>query len=163
MNKWTIIHRDNLKRWRAWDWEKQDCELEDEHGVCRERIRQIRKSVGAPPSPNRYRKRTAMRYQITQKFKAGVPARIEVVARVLGISRHYASALMQQAGIPANSDARIYDWAKVDWAKPNRVIGNELGCQVQVVASYRYIHHKPHPEERMGAWLIGKPRNRRTR
>ena len=41
-----------LAKWRRWDWTKQDIELARETGLSKERIRRVRKFLGAPKSPH---------------------------------------------------------------------------------------------------------------
>ncbi len=43
-----LAHKASLAKWAKWDWTKRDFELADETGRSRERIRQVRKMVGAP-------------------------------------------------------------------------------------------------------------------
>jgi len=51
----------NLAKWRSWDWTKQDAELARETGLTRERIRQIRRLLGAPKSLHHNRHPTQSR------------------------------------------------------------------------------------------------------
>ena len=46
-----------LAKWSKVDWSKLNCELADETGLSRERIRQIRQRVGAPKPTHRSRRR----------------------------------------------------------------------------------------------------------
>ena len=46
-------------RWGSLDWEKQDAVLAAELGVTRERVRQVRKELGEPPSPSHRQHRNA--------------------------------------------------------------------------------------------------------
>ena len=46
-----------LAKWSKVDWSKQNCELADEIGLSQERIRQIRRQLGAPNPTHHDRKR----------------------------------------------------------------------------------------------------------
>ena len=45
-----------LAKWSKVDWSKQNCELADEMGLSRERIRQIRQEVGASKPTHLHRR-----------------------------------------------------------------------------------------------------------
>ena len=56
----------STQRRDSWDWEKQDIELSEIHGLTRERIRQIRKALGMPQSPAFKFHRRAQRIEKTR-------------------------------------------------------------------------------------------------
>jgi hypothetical protein len=56
---WQLLHRANLARWSQWAWSKTDTELAEEHGVCRERVRQIRLEIGARKAAHPHQSRKA--------------------------------------------------------------------------------------------------------
>ena len=46
-----------LAKWSKVDWSKQNCELADEMGLSRERIRQVRQQIGAPKATHHHQVR----------------------------------------------------------------------------------------------------------
>lgn len=101
----------NLAERRQWDWTLQNCELAQIHGLDRERIRQIRKQVGAPQFPSGWHRHRVSGSRALAKlgyqFPAGVPARAADVSRALGVVGIKRSrVLMKEAGIPV-IDARF--------------------------------------------------------
>ena len=139
--------------WRTWDWSRQDFELADEHGISRERVRQIRTEFGFPASA-RYR---CHRDSGELRFQAAFgderpPLTAMAVAELLGIGTSWACQLMKRFGMPNVDPQALYDWDAQDWRKPTRVIAAETGATRVTVSAERRRGNRGPSAEPWGAW-----------
>ncbi|MGO8928293.1 MAG: hypothetical protein ACLQU3_15605 [Limisphaerales bacterium] len=110
-----------LAKWSKVDWSKLNCELADETGLSRERIRQIRQRVGAPKPTHRSRRRkTAKALQWAkdnlEKLKGLSKAEL---TRKYGISRYPGSALKEFLKPFVRDGRRKHRWDLMNFRLPD--------------------------------------------
>jgi len=126
MSSQEEIRNLNLEKWKKWDWEKQDIALAREHGLSRERIRQIRKIVGAPQSPTFHQWTDPLHKRIAEKvsnYDWMTKNNIEIIKKYnLDCSSGYLSSLRKQFGKPRSVrkfyfERQLPKWENVDWCQ----------------------------------------------
>ena len=132
-----------LAKWSKVDWSKQDCELADEMGLCRERIRQIRKQVGAPkPTHHRRVRKTAQALQWAKdnldKLKGLSWAELR---RKYGLPRHWRGSPLYQFLKPFLRDGslnRKHRWDLMNFSLPNRDLERIWRLPYNMAGPYRF-------------------------
>jgi predicted DNA-binding protein YlxM (UPF0122 family) len=129
-----------------YDWEKQDIELAEEHGLSRERIRQLRNKLGMPKPPN-YKKHRNAPYQKLLTFSDDVwrTHSNRELADLVGLtSENSVSILRRKYKKPKNLNRKTKPskYKDIDWTKSAEEIAENLN--VTRVAVYmmrrRFIH-----------------------
>lgn len=131
----------------TWDWKQRDVDLAKEHGVCRERVRQYRRSLGKPNSDFHHK-------TVTQIAFAKIASQIDTSqtqkanAEKLGVSLHVLHLYAKQNSLRFDRYNSKYDWKSVDWSLSNIEIQKKLNCHISQVANFRkkYAPHtiRPH-------------------
>ena len=137
-----------LAKWSKLDWSKQDVELADEMGLSRERIRQIRKQVGAPePTHHRRSRKTAQALQWAKdkldKFKGLSAAELR---RKYGLSRYWQTGLLYQFLKPLLRDGRRirkHPWDLMNFRLPNRGLERIWRLPYNLAGLYRWRKRRP--------------------
>jgi len=150
--------------WKNIDWAgMQDATIARRVGRSRERVRQVRLRLGAPPAawgrsgkPDdlaaavaRLREDAALRRDVV----AGVLTR-EALSLALGCSFHLACRACRCVGLRVRTSRLAGRWAAMrqaaDWRLGNLALARIWGASPQVVASMRLNWHKRRPLWRSG-------------
>jgi len=121
------------------DWSRIDAELAREHGVTRERIRQLRKEVCLPSS------RSIPRGSALKLDSVDWSQPNRVIAGQLGVTEGCISVLRKKhrkPGAPRKQISRkvlSVDWPKMDWRKPVSQIARETGVTVVTVYAIKSV------------------------
>lgn len=139
-------HNDPDPKWDGVDWSRTNKEIAAELGVSRQRVDQIRRKRGMPPSSGVHN--PALMRSIVELAETLTP---RLIARRLGVSRNTVYYHLQRAGVKA-VDARKaprraawkYDWDSVDWEnETDAEIGRRFGCAGATVTQFRKRTGKP--------------------
>jgi len=130
-----------LAKWRAWDWTKQNVELAAETGLSTERIRQIRRILGAPPSPYHLQRPAVRRLLAWAK---------DNLDKLRGMTWR---EIQQMHGLDVARGGRLYDflrqhkvcrfgnlrhpWDQMNFELPSSVLQRVWKLPRNMVASYR--------------------------
>src|SRR6266404_4031668 len=132
-----------------WDWTKQDVHLAIEHKLTRERIRQIRKFMGAPQSPTHkkqiYTKTFETRSYIEQDrdtyaklFKEHTLTELaEILSTSITTVHHWAKDFGFKVRRAMGN--RKYPWEVFDWDLPTHILGKIWGVKYQSYTSYHRL------------------------
>ena len=143
-----------LAKWSKVDWSKQNCELADEMGLSRERIRQIRQQVGAPKSPHHLRMRkTAAALQWAKdnldKLRGWSGAELE---RKYGLSPHWQHGPLYQFLKPFLRNGRRirkHRWDLMNLRLPDRDLERIWRLPYNMSRTYRQRKRRPPPMWRL--------------
>jgi len=133
--------------WSAVDWVLQDIQLAEEHGVSRERVRQVRSVYGGGVMPDGYRKRTGVTagQRIVAMETEGKT--MAEVARAAGCGKAYAGVALRKAGkkyrLLPKGNAR-YDWGLLpaDWMdRTDKEMATMIGASGPAVVTQWRIRH----------------------
>jgi len=125
----TKLRLANERKWRLWDWSKQDIELCGDHGITRERVRQIRKLLGKPKSLlyKKFRKTRAVKRlfqdlvpQVQNKSFSEILKHKEI--KRLNLGRCSIRNHLKAAGIPFRKDNVKWIPEEVNWHLPNCIL-----------------------------------------
>jgi hypothetical protein len=112
-----------LARWSKVDWSKQNCELADEVGLSRERIRKIRQRLGAP-KPTHLHRRIRKSAQALQWAKDNLEKlkglSLSELGRKYGLSRWQGSAVYQFLKPFLRNGRRKHRWDLMNFRLPNQ-------------------------------------------
>jgi hypothetical protein len=129
-----------LAKWSKVDWSKQNCELADERGLSQERVRQVRKQLGAPKPthPDRKRKtRQVMQWakENLEELKGLSPAEL---GRKYGISSRWRGGPLYLFLKPFLRDSkRKPPWHRIDFRLPNRDLARIWRLPPNLVSKHR--------------------------
>jgi hypothetical protein len=137
-------------KWSKVDWSKQDCELADEMGRSRERIRQIRKRLGAPKSthPRRAHKSVAALQWAEDNLDNLKGLSGAELGRKYGLSRHWQHGLIYQFLKPFLRDGkriRKHRWDLMNFRLPARDLERIWRLPNNMSRSYRQRKRYPPP------------------
>lgn len=122
----------SLFDWRKVDWHHQcDCDIAGALGCSRERVRQQRRKL-APETHSGSIRRTRRE---TEWASVNFLRSSSVIAAEMKVSDWIVSEMRRKLAphTIGKFEGPVYDWSKVDWTKPKRVIAAELGCNVGTV------------------------------
>ena len=145
---WQLQRKAFLAKWSKLDWSKQDCELADEVGLSRERIRVIRQQVGAPKSTHHHRLRktaAALQWAKTNLDKLKGLSGAEV-GRKYGLSRYWRTGPLCKFLQPFLRDGRHirnHRWDLMNFRLPNRDLERIWRLPRNMVAAYRSRKRRP--------------------
>lgn len=134
----------------TWDWTQRDVDLAKEHGVCRERVRQFRRSLGKPNAIFHGMTKRVIAINLVMD-KLDTKKSISHNAKALGVSLPTLRRRSKQIGAHFVHGLSKYDWDAVDWSKRNCDIAMELGCHEVGVATRRK-KHAPHTVRPIFDW-----------
>jgi AraC-like DNA-binding protein len=126
--------------WGTVDWNLQDIEIARQHGISRERVRQVRKKMGVGKSPRFHCRRDSMLSTLRDMDTSGLT--LEQIAEKAGCSEGYAlQVLRREKKAFVKVDRRVggkYDWDSADWSKSDEEVARILGVKNSgVVTQYR--------------------------
>ena len=143
-----LRHRASLAKWSKVDWSKQNCELVDEMGLSRERIRQIRQQVGAPkPTPGHprmHKSAQALQWakENLEKLKGLSRAELE---RKYGLSRWQGSAVSQFLKPFLRNGRRKHRWDLMNFRLPNQDLERIWRLPYNMVGPHRVLKQLQRP------------------
>jgi len=112
-----------LAKWSKVDWSKQNCELADELGLSRERMRKIRQQVGAP-KPTHLHRRIRKSAEALQWAKDNLDKLRGLswaeLRRKYGLSRWRGNAVYQFLKPFLRNGRRKHRWDLMNFRLPNR-------------------------------------------
>src|SRR2546430_12398871 len=136
--------------WKRVDWRKQDGVIAQTMEIPGDRVRQVRKMLGAPPPANPYR------HRVTNARLATVEARraelkglnLKNAARLLGFKNSPSPAVLQMLKDShlVVDGRRKHPWSKMNFELPNMTLERIWKLPEQKAAHYRYLNR------------LGKPR-----
>jgi hypothetical protein len=137
-------------KWSKVDWSKQNCELADETGLSRERIRQIRQQVAAPKATHSCRRRkTAEGLQWAKdnldKLKGLSAAEL---GRKYGLSGGWRGGPLYSFLKPFLRDGRRvrkHRWDLMDFRLPDRNLERIWKLPFGLARAYRWRKRCPQP------------------
>ena len=117
------------------DWSKRDCELANEHGVTRERMRQLRRELGESKSPQKGLKKT-------RAFNLDTSLTATENAQTLGLRVAFVYYEAKRLGLKLASSRKTgsgkrVDWSKTDWTLKTSRISKEIGVSISAVCHNR--------------------------
>lgn len=135
-----------IVNWQVVDWSKQDVELAVEHGISRERVRQVRQAQGGG-KPVGYRKRTA---DTAEDKLVGIETSdktLPELATLVGCNCRRVAVLLRGMGksfLRRKNGKAKYDWSKLpeDWeSRSDKELAKLMGVgNSAVVATWRHRH-----------------------
>lgn len=131
----------------------KDVDLADRVGLSRERVRQIRKSLGLPSSAGIYKK--SVRFRNWTKAELAMLGKFpdRVVAREIGISCSTVRNKRLLLGIKGYKNPSM--WDDVDWSMRSRDIAEKLGVFPESVSGARR-KYAPHTLKNTKNKMVGK-------
>ena len=111
------------------DWTKTNTVLSIQHGVTKERIRQLRKAQGLPSSKTLYRPRQL------DATKTAAELAVEH-----GVTRATIYHNAYKLGIKLAKPLKKHDWSRVDWKQRTGHIAAQMGMMPQQVVRARHRH-----------------------
>ena len=142
-----------LAKWSKVDWSKQNCELADEMGLSGERIRQIRKQLGAPKPTHPDRKRITR-----QAFKWAKDNLDELkgltwaeLQRKYGLADYWRRSPLHSFLKPFLRDGTLipkHPWDQMNFRLPNRDLERIWRLPFNVVPEHRFRKQRPPPKWR---------------
>jgi len=162
-----LRHAAYVATWRGVDWTKQNIELAAERSLTPERIRQVRRLFGIPPSPRHGRQhttRTALQWaQDNLQQLRGLT--FDEVRQEFGRSINRCGPLYhflkEQAVL---RDGRIkHPWERMNFALPSRDLGRIWKLPFNMAASYRYRKRLGQPKWSFKGGRLRLPEGRHRR
>jgi hypothetical protein len=140
-----------LAKWSKVDWSKQNCELADEIGLRRERIRQIRKQLGAPESTHSNQRRksgTGLQWarDNLEKLKGLSAAEL---GRRYGLGSRWRGGPLYPFLKPFLRDGRgirKHRWDLMDFRIPDRNLERIWRLPYGLARAYRWRKQRPPPK-----------------
>ncbi len=147
-----------LTKWRRLDWSKQDIELAQKTGLSRERIRQIRKSLGASKSPQHNRKLAPLRktkllleWVKTNLNRFKGMSRAEVARKYgMGTTTRICSILRAEGVLQDGRQFRLYRWDLMNFDLPGRTLEQIWKVPLYRATQYRCLHRLPKAKWKLG-------------
>jgi hypothetical protein len=138
-----------LDKWSKLDWSKQNCELADETGFSRERIRQIRQQLDAPQPnhPGRQRVTTKVLQFAKNHLDKIKGMSWTEVEREFGLGPHWRKGYAHEFLKPFLRDGRLHKkhpWHLMNFRLPNSDLERIWRLPYNMVGAYRY-HKRPSP------------------
>jgi hypothetical protein len=135
--------------WDTVDWTLRDRDIAEQVGVSRERVRQIRKKLNKPESPDKWE--SSIRIKL-KKFilenrdtLIGLPLREVIRRSELKATPYIAGEIMKELEIPVRQPGcpSSYPWETMNWDLPNSDIAKAWGItNVQGIANKRFALKK---------------------
>jgi hypothetical protein len=145
-----------LAKWSKVDWSKQNCELADEMGLSRERIRQIRQEVGAS-KPTHLHRRIRKSAQALQWAKDNLEKlrglSLAELGRKYGLSRGQGSAVYQFLKPFLRDGRRKHPWDLMNFRLPNRDLERIWRLPFNMAGPHRVRKQLQQPK-----WYFGRGR-----
>jgi hypothetical protein len=146
-------HKAFLARWSKVDWSKQNCELVDETGLSKERIRKIREEVGAPkPLHHGRRRKTAQLLQWAKDNLDELKGMTAVeLGRKYGLRSQWRNAAPYPFLKPFLRDGRLnrkHPWDRMNLQLPDRDLQRIWRLPRNMAGAYRYRKKGPRPKWR---------------
>ena len=130
-----------LAKWSKVDWSKQNCELAVEMGLSGERIRQVRKQLGAPQPthPNRWRKTTQALQWAKDNLDNLKGLTWSELQRKYGLGDYWESSPLHSFLKPFLQEKRKNPWAQIRFpaSQPRPGAHLETAAQPGVKASLK--------------------------
>lgn len=135
---------------RNWDWIKRDAELAREHGITRERVRQIRESEDQPHS-------SVLRIKkVEDKIRPMAGTTIPKTAKMFReeidpdwlVSAKDFSKIIGRLGIVCHKkpgSSVKYPWDHMNWSLPNQDLSEIWKISYQLIASNRLVFDRSKP------------------
>jgi hypothetical protein len=135
------------QEWQTWDWSKLNSQIARQHGIGRERVRQIRRLLDKPnPNPELRRPVSAL---IEAKINEFVHLTSREAAKAIGCTRDQLLNAARPLGIrfakQGSNPTERPEWAIMNWRLPNRDLEKVWGLTFGRVASKRNRSSKPPP------------------
>lgn len=131
--------RERMRRlrqeWASWDWTLQDAVLAREHGRSRESVRKIRKIIGQPESPFKWRRRSRF-----ESVKLNSPKFTNLTCREIARKCQCSTATIRELARKQGFQfrPRLSAWQHMNWRLPNCDLAAIWGKRVGLVSQMRY-------------------------
>lgn len=141
-----------IKDFDVIDWNLQDVVLAVNHGVSRERIRQLRKVLGKPRAQNyRMPSHESEVNAVNQNLIDTIKRRkvfmqktgVVRIAKSLNITTDLAKRLLVKADIKCADDRKKWDLSRLNFELPNCILESVWGVSQMVVSAHRKKFNKP--------------------
>ena len=148
-----LAHKASLAKWAKWDWTKRDFELADEMHLSRERIRQIRKVVGAPKPKGPCSARhtvAALRWATENLDRLEGLSRAEA-SRKYGLNLQWSGSLLLAFVKPLLRDGNQFPkhrWDLMNFQLPSRALERIWKLPYNLAAYQRWRKGLPRPKWR---------------
>ncbi len=139
MSMFAEISKDSERE--NWDWlEKRDVDLAREHGLSRERIRQIRKSLGKD-NPNK--KKSSFSLEITKNWNSFKNLTNTQISETLKCGYFTVTKNLKKQGLKAiRGKLTKYPIEQINWRLPNPELEKIWKMSFNIAAVYRSKYKK---------------------
>lgn len=142
-NHRTGFCQSKTDEYKTWDWTLRDVELGRLHGISRERVRQIRKSLNIPASPHKHLHRNGIALR-------GIPVetiRSKTAEELASLTNSVTDTIYKHCRMlgvrPLKRDKRLLPiWALVNWELGNRDLARIWKLKEYRPAQRRYLSGK---------------------